>query len=251
MTKRTPKPKVAIGFLTGGKWSNIFGLSLLKLMLYETGRTGLPPYLLAELCSSGNIVAGRNRVHSAVLDTPAEWLLWIDDDMGFAPDTLERLLKSADPKERPIMGALCFATKRQQPDPVIHAERYLSCPTIYRWVERDDEVGFAVVKNYPRDQVTESAATGTALVLVHRSVIEAVKDKYGATWFDPAKHPLAKGGEFSEDFSFFIRAAACGFKVHVDTSVKTAHDKGILHLTEETWDAQQAMLAPVTADEAA
>lgn len=236
-----PKLTTCIGYLHPGETSAAFTYSLVETMLHETFRTGMPPALIAERCSSGQIVAGRNRVTSYFLQTPAEWLLFADADMGFAGDALARLLAVADPQERPIVGALCFATRRQVPDPETRAERFASCPTVYVWVERDDEVGFAVVKDYPRDQVVAVSATGAAFVLIHRSVFERIAEKYGETWWDEITHPTGPT-RFSEDMSFYIRAAACGIPVHVDTSVKTSHDKGGVFLTEETWDAQQALV---------
>lgn len=239
------KPKVAIGYLHPGDVSATFAISLLKMELHEAFRTGVPPLILAERCASGRIVDGRNEVTTAFLDrTPCEWLLFVDSDMGFAPDTLERLLGSAS-TDRPIVGGLCFGLRRVGTDPDHHGEKFRQFPTIYQWVERDDEVGFQIVTDYPRDEIVQVGATGAALVLIHREVMEKVRDQFGDHWFDQVTHPKGnngKGTKFSEDMSFFIRAQACGFPIYVDTSVKTCHDKGGVFLTEDTWDEQQALV---------
>lgn len=64
---------------------------------------------LAMRCGTGGIVTARNEVAARFLERDAEWLLWVDTDMGFTADTADRLLAAADPTERPIVGALCFA----------------------------------------------------------------------------------------------------------------------------------------------
>src|SRR6185295_3377954 len=57
------------------------------------------------------LVGARNDVVRTLLDSDVDWLLWIDSDMGFAPDAAYRLLACADPVERPIVGGLCFVNR--------------------------------------------------------------------------------------------------------------------------------------------
>ena len=47
---------------------------------------------------TGGIVEARNTVARRFLSRDrADWLFWIDTDMGFAPDTIDRLIANADP----------------------------------------------------------------------------------------------------------------------------------------------------------
>ena len=165
-------------------------------------------------------------------------------DEGHPRDTVERLLAVADPVDRPIVGGLAFAQKSDGAGPM-YARRYRMCPTIYKMHETDNEVGFVPVFDYPRDQVVEVDGTGAACILIHRSVLEKITRESPYRPFDQVT--LAKGPkgrtEFGEDLSFCIRAKAAGFPIHVDTSVKTTHDKGAVFLDEETYDLQQAMMA--------
>ena len=245
MSQQGVYPKVAIAWLTGGMTSNAFTLSLLKLILHETFRTSVPPFVINERCGTLGIVDGRNEVVRHFLDrTKSSWLLFIDDDMGFAPDALERLLRSADRKDRPVMGGLCFGMRRETPDPENHAERFRYFPTLYAWREFHDRVGFEVMADYPRDKVVPVSATGAAFVLIHRSVLEKIRERDGDNWFSQVTHPIGPT-TFSEDMSFCVRVAACDFPLHVDTSVKICHDKGGIFLDERAWDRQQALDAPV------
>lgn len=240
----TPTPKVAVAYLHPGEVSAAFSMSLLKLMLHETFRTEIPPLVIANRCASGRIVDGRNEVAKQFLDgTAIEWLWFVDSDMGFAPDTVEQLLASADPKNRPVVGGLCFGLRRESTDPATHAERFRMFPTVYVWREHPDRVGFQIVPDYERDAVSLVSATGAACILIHRSVLEAIRERHGDEWFSQITHPVGPT-TFSEDMSFCIRVASVDQPVYVDTSVKTCHDKGGVFLDETAWDRQQALDAP-------
>ena len=79
--------------------------------------------------TAAGLVDSRNTVVAAFLDgTDDDWFWWLDDDMGFAPDTLDRLRLAADPVERPIVGALCFYQYISRParsGPARHPRRRL------------------------------------------------------------------------------------------------------------------------------
>ena len=236
---------VVVGFLDDGHWSACFGLSYLELTLHDAlvsqrivreGGT-----YLRKVCGTAGVPAGRNEVVANFLDhTDGEWLFFVDTDMGFAADTVDRLVSAADPDSRPVMGGLCFAQRRTKPAP-FHAERFGIIPTVYSYVELEDEVGFRPLPDYGRDQVVQVAGTGAACLLIHRTVLEQVRLKCGDAWFDPAVHPTGDRGKprtFSEDLSFCVRCAALGIPIHVDTRVKTCHEKGGIFLDEEAYDAQ-------------
>ena len=237
-------PSVAIGYIHPGEVSAAFHMSMLKTMLHETSRTGMPPFILANRCASGRIIDGRNEIVRDFLDrTKADWLWFVDADMGFAPDALERLLRAAHREYRPVMGALCFGLRREGTDPETHAERFRTFPTIYVWREWDDRVGFQVIPDYERDAVSLVSATGAACILIHRDVLVKIREQFGDEWFSAVTHPTGPT-TFSEDMSFCIRVAACDLPIHVDSSVKTCHDKGGLFCDEHNFDRQQALDAP-------
>jgi hypothetical protein len=241
-----------VGFLDGGHWSACFGLSYRDLCIRDACTSqrmaGSGTGELRALTGSGGIPANRNKVARGFLDsTRGEWLLFIDTDMGFAADTLERLIASADPAKRPVMGALCFAGVRDKAGSAatpLYSERFKIVPTVYEYVDTGDEIGFRPIPDYPRDQVMEVAGTGAACLLIHRSALQAVRDSAGDCWFDPITHPTALKGKprtFSEDLSFCVRLAAVGIPVHVNTAVKTTHEKGMAFLDEDAFDQQLAL----------
>lgn len=241
---------VVVGFLDDGQWSACFGLSYRDLLLYDSAKSQriVRPggKELRAVTGTGQIAVNRNKVARDFLDnTDGEWLFFIDADMGFGPDTVDRLVDAADPADRPVTGGLCFAALRRRPHPGQgYAERFVIQPTLYEWVELDDEVGFRPIHDYARDQVIPVAGTGAACLLIHRTALERVRAEHGDTWFEPMKHPTGYKGTprwFSEDLSFCVRLQACDIPVHVDTGVKTTHEKGSIYLDEETYDRQQLL----------
>lgn len=241
---------VVPAFLDAGQWSACFGESFAHLMLHDMTNEGLcfrAGSYLREMAGTGGIPDGRNKVCEVFLDrTDGEWLWFVDTDMGFEPDTVDRLVAAADQVERPVVGGLCFAQRRTGRTP-LRGERYGIVPTMYRWIEvPNGEVGFAPYSSWERDAVVPVGATGAACLLIHRRVLEALREKHGDEWFSTLRVPHGLGDGkpriFSEDLSFCVRVAGLGVQVVVDTSVKTTHEKGGIYLDEELYLQQQALV---------
>ncbi|GIH27618.1 hypothetical protein Aph01nite_59280 [Acrocarpospora phusangensis] len=232
-----------VGLIDNGSWSACFGLSFRDLMLYDLGNQ---QRFYAESCGqlrkvtgTMGLIAARNDIARDFLDkTAGEWLFFVDTDMGFGPDTVDRLIESADPEIRPIVGGLSFALKRVSIGD-FYAETYGIKPTLYQYHELGTEVGFAPITNYQRDALVQVSGTGAACLLIHRSALEKIRAEHGDVWFDQITHPTGDNGKprtFSEDLSFCVRAQSVDLPIFVDTSVKTTHEKGALYLDEPTFD---------------
>jgi len=126
------------------------------------GAHGTPPQVIAKRCGSGDLVGARNEVVGYFLELDAEWLWWVDADMGFGPETLSRLIATADKKTRPIVGALCFGLREFGEDPETQALDFRCFPTLYAWTETDDDAGFATITEYPSDSIVSVGATDAA-----------------------------------------------------------------------------------------
>ena len=234
---------VTVGFLHPGHYAACFAESMTDLLLHDLSNrqriVSHPHGKMGKECGSGGIVAGRNAITKAFLDeSQAEWLFFVDSDMGFAADTVERLIAAADKDARPVVGGLCFAMKTAGRSSY-YGILYRATPTLYEFADLEDRVGFVPMFNYPRDEAVKVAATGAACVLIHRSALDAVRASYGDVWWDTIKHPV--GTTFSEDLSFCVRVAGCDLPLFVDTSVKTTHAKGSMFLDEEFYDRQQGV----------
>lgn len=225
--KRTapePRTKVIAAWVHPTEVDASFMHSVLSVVGVELlGRKRLTQWMPVR-CGSGGLIAARNEVAAAFLASGADWLWWIDTDMGFAPDALDRLLEVADPETRPIVGGLCFAQMERGPDGMGGFVTEV-VPAVYQWYEGSDRSGFVSWRNYPRDTLAEVAGTGSAFVLIHRSVFERIADRFGAgTWYDRMRNPLSDQ-LLGEDLSFCARARMVGLPIHVHTGILTTHRK--------------------------
>lgn len=233
-TAQTPAPKtvndaVTVAYVHPNEVTTSFHQSLLNLIAHDMAHDGhvLGGGWLAIRCyGTDGIPTARNKAVQQFLDDKdADWLFWIDTDMGFEPDTIDRLLAVADPVERPIVGGLCFAQKQTLPDGMGGWQTGL-VPTIYDWTTVDSgETGFLSRHGYPANSVLRCAGTGSACILIHRSVFERLAAEGKGEWYDRIPNPTANGRLLGEDLSFCLRAGALGIPVHVHTGVRTTHFK--------------------------
>jgi hypothetical protein len=225
---------VTLAYVHSTDVSHSFHDSLVNLLLHDASheqhiiRGGYLPLR----CGTDGLVAARNMIAAQVVQSDADWLFVVDTDMGFAADTLYRLLKEADPVDRPIVGALCFAWRELESDG-LSGYRCEPRPTIFDYVATDEGHKFMGLTSYPLDEVVQCAGTGSACVLIHRSVLERIGAEYG-TWYDRITGD--DGGKLGEDISFCVRASGCGIPIHVHTGVKTTHAKAIWVGEPDFWN---------------
>ena len=234
--KSVPKPRVqanaqrvVVAYIHPGQTSAHFTQSMINMFVVDAATNRHIVGCLNEW-SSANISSARNSLTRQFLDEKdAEWLLWIDADMGFNHDALPALLASADPVEAPVVGALCFG-----------ATFGVLFPTIYQFAQVEDgPVTTLRVNEFPDNSLVQCGATGAAFLLIHRSVLVAMRERaFNATfpWFQETE--LA-GKPCGEDITFCIRAGVCGFPIHVNTGVKIGHHKSTV-LDHDTFQAQRA-----------
>lgn len=224
---------VLLGYLHGAEISASFQASLQALIAWDAAHGRHLRQYAALKCSTDGIVAGRNSLAKALLESDCEWVFMVDSDMGFDADALDRLMAVAHPSERPIVGGLCFAYKEIGPDGKggFHC---LPVPTIFDWVQHPDgHHRMTSRSHYPVNQLVRCAATGAAFVLIHRSVFAKIADEYGPVWFDRIRG--TDGDVFGEDISFFVRCGATEIPVHVHTGVRTTHQKTIWLSEDHFW----------------
>ena len=128
------------------------------------------------------------------MDDGCEWLLFLDSDMVFPPETIEKLLSH----NLPIVSGLCF--KRQWPPR----------PTLYRALDANMD-NIANLSSWEPLQKIDAA--GCACLLIRREVFEKIPEP----WF-----ALNEWGA-AEDISFFCRVKKAGIDAYADTTVKCGH----------------------------
>lgn len=232
-----PAHKVTICYVHGNQVTHSWHQSMMNLISHDVANKQqvIGTGWLATKYGTGGIVQARNdAVMSFMQSRSADWLWWIDTDMGFLPNTVEQLMEAADPVERPIVGGLCFSMREEAPD---GAGGFLvePSPTIFDWVQLPDgRQGFHARLDYERDAVTRVAGTGSACILIHRSVFEKIAEANGNCWYSPVFN-TSVNATISEDLSFCTRAGALDIPIHIHTGVRTTHMKP-LWLDERVFD---------------
>jgi hypothetical protein len=256
---RGHKPFVALAYVHDADVSYNWYRGVLAMVSYDQShnRHVVDSEIIDVKYSSGGLPEARNIGVKRFLQSSSEWLFWLDTDMGFRANTVDLLLEVADPVHRPVVGALCFAYQHlfdsgEQQAYEAHLRRY-PVPTIYDWTaDFEGEQGFIPLSPYPVNALVRCAGTGSACILIHRSVFE--KLPYGQ-WYDRLPRQLKDGsmGWYGEDLSFCVRLGAVGIPLYVDTTVKTTHRKDVHVGEQDYWetyvappaDQEVAVLVPV------
>lgn len=221
--------QVQIAYLHAHHVSHSWHESMMRLAAYDSANecrivsTG-GPFMIR--CDAGGLVESRNLAVQRYLDeTDHEWLFLIDTDMGFAADTVDRLVEAADPAERPVVGGLCFALREVRYDG-LGGRRVMPVPTLFNIARTPaGHIGFSTRWEFPDNTLVQVAATGAACLLVHRTAVEKLRAEHGDHWFDQVRYQ--DGRLLSEDLSFCYRLGAAGLPVFVHTGVKTTHHKQV------------------------
>lgn len=239
-----PTTAVAIAYVHQDQVSYSWYHSMTQMLAYDASnqaRIWRGGYVAMRGGTDGLAEARNTAIREFLADSAASWIFWVDTDMGFAADTLDRLFEAADPVERPIVGGLCFANREREKDDM-GGWRTVAAPMILDWVHDGEEKGFDVRWDYPQNTVVQCSGTGSACVLVHRSVYERILAQYGQQWYSRARNP-STGQLIGEDLSFCVRVMALDIPVHVHTGVTTTHHKSMWLSAEDYW-RQRAINPP-------
>jgi hypothetical protein len=208
--------KVSIGSCDPGIVNGAFAYRLIQLAQARSARLG--PFVRVK--GSGLLSKQRNRVVKQFLDgTKSDWLLLIDSDEQLSLEAFDKLLETAHDKERPVVAGLVFAgfgiEGAPYPKPV---------PAIFQ----DAPEGFLPLYKYDKDSVFEIDAAGTGCLLIHRSVLEKMREtadkNQGPDWCWFWDGPV-DGNWIGEDLLFCRRIRALGFPIYVNTGAILPHQK--------------------------
>lgn len=208
--------KVSIGACDPGTVNAAWAYNMIQLVQVRDDKLG--PFV--RIKGSGLLSKLRNRVVAGFLDnTKSDWLLMIDTDEQLSVQTFDKLIQAAHDKERPVVSGLVFAAfdahKNLYPKPV---------PAIFA----ESEAGFLPLYKYDKDSIFEIEACGTGCLLIHRSVLEKMREaadpNQGDNWCWFWDGPI-NGEWISEDLLFSRRIRQLGFPIHVHTGAILPHQK--------------------------
>lgn len=221
---------VQIAYLHSGKVSHSFHESLMRLVAFDSANNQRivsteGPFSI--LTGSVDLPDNRNFATRRFLDeTDYDWLMFVDTDMGFSPESVDDLVAAADPEERPIVGGLCFSARAVAYDGFGGARIGIR-PTLFMPAVKEEGgkkiFGFQNCPRYPENTLFQVAGTGAAFLLMHRSALEKVRAEHGDHWWTMTAYQ--NGQMLSEDLSFCARAGQLSIPVFVHTGVKTTHHK--------------------------
>lgn len=139
----------------------------------------------------------RIQLAETALQSGADYVLWIDSDMTFPADALERLLEH----DKDMVTGLYFQ-RRGKHDPVIYSD-----------LNGDSRSAYS---DYPQDSLFKVAACGFGLVLMKSEVIAKVAQGNDGMTFQPFPG-------IGEDLSFCYRWNAVGGEIFCDSTLKLGH----------------------------
>lgn len=149
------------------------------------------------------VYTSRNNLSIQALNMNAEYILWLDSDMVFQPDLLERMFKVMEENKLDFLSGLYF--RRAIP----------FSPVIFDKLEmREDGCHWHNAETVPTE-LTEIEGCGFGCVLMKTEIIANVFGSQGDLFT-----PLFGVGE---DLSFCWRARQAGYKLYLDPSISLGH----------------------------
>lgn len=152
----------------------------------------------------GSLVSeSREHLAARALNSGADYVLWFDSDMMFAPDTMEKLVKHME-DGYDIVSGLYF--RRRPP----------FTPVLFKRLFIQNEVCLQEDYNeYPEDGLFEVEGIGFGCVMMKTEVLLSCIAKYGTCF--------SMIGRNGEDVSFSMRARNCGYKIMCDPTIQCGH----------------------------
>lgn len=148
------------------------------------------------------IYNSRNYLATAAVKMEADYVLWLDSDMVFSSDVLQRLWKDRDKGD--IITGVYY--RRVEPyKPVLFSKLSIE----------NDQCQWEDYSDFPEDRIFEVEGCGFGCVLTPTNVFVDVINRFG-NMFSPI-------GGVGEDLSFCWRARQCGYKIVADPSIQLGH----------------------------
>ena len=119
------------------------------------------------------VYMARNNLARQAIKAEADWVLWLDSDMVFAPDFLQRMLTVCKENDIDFLTALCF--RRKPP----------YTPTLFDKLERTEKgASYTALMSVPEGRF-QVGGCGMAGVLMSTDVLLSVAAKFNGRMFDP------------------------------------------------------------------
>lgn len=152
---------------------------------------------------SSLVYDSRDKLAKKAMQMGADYIFWLDSDMIFEPDTLERMLNTMEEKDLDFLSGVYY--RRKEP----------YSPVLFENLEVDEYgVHVSEFSEIPND-LFECSGVGFGCVLMKADILFDL-----ATRFQDFFYPVSRMGE---DISFCWRARQCGYKLIVDPTIPLGH----------------------------
>lgn len=161
-----------------------------------------------QFSSIGNtmVYEARNQLVLHALEKKSDYILFIDSDMVFEPDMLNKLVSDAEYKGASLVTGITF-TRSFPVQPTFLKSLYWKSSTKHH---------VAVYHDYPKDDLFKIGGCGMAACLVCVDMIAETAEVFDESPFTPLPG-------LSEDYSFCWRLGEMGGQMYCDSSVKVGH----------------------------
>jgi len=218
----TKEPEVAtaiLGIPLYGPVTFPFFQSVVAMMAFEM-RQGPKQRFVGWLPAQGCYIhKNRNQIcHNFLEHTKADYLWFVDSDIQFTPDTLQKMMTKADELDADVLAC-----------PYLLQDGSI---TFYSHQSEGHYISYGEIKF---DEVYDLDSAGTGNMLIHRRVLEKLRDRYkgihrtGAVEWSAAWFAHDRDGDvlIGEDHTFCNRVKREGFSI-----------KGWVECLSEHWKLQ-------------
>lgn len=188
-----------------------------------------PGEVIHRFISCSLVYKSRNDLAMMALTEKTDYVLWLDSDMVFPPETLKDMLRSIEGRD--MLAGVCHM--RVPPyRPVLYKKLRMGLTP--------DENESEVLTEIPEGEPFEVEGCGFGCVLIRTGLIRDVFTHY-RDLFGPLPG-------YGEDVSFCLRARKMGYKIWCNPKIQIGH-RGNLVVTGETYGAWKKIHPEAGADE--
>jgi len=211
-----PKETVAIGWCDNGLVDGKFTEGLMTAVI--TGGANKMP-IATSIRVQGNQI-GRQR--QVLFDYWADklktdWLLWVDSDIVLTAEVMQKLWATADKHHRPVVSGVYFISKENE------GALMKPYPVLFNDVSKFE---IQYVHPLPDNEVIQCDSAGFGLVLMHKSVVNAMRSTHpGQSMFTETADSSNDDEFIGEDIVFFRKMKQAGIPLHAHTGARVKHMK--------------------------
>ena len=159
------------------------------------------------MTQSSLVYDARNLLANKAITEGFDRVLWLDSDMTFDPDLMQRLSARLDEGYSFVTGL--YFTRKEEIKPVIYKALY------FKTTKKGERIPVAETYfDYPKNEVFEISACGFGAVMMTTDMIREV-GKLGL--------PFSPAVGFGEDLTFCRKAEGLGLKMYCDSGIKLGH----------------------------